>query len=99
MRQAGVVAATGIVALNSMINRLADDHTHARMIAEGTNAMMNRKPYSNHIYVTAINSCKSEAVSVDLKRVQSNLVFLKVNPDIITTGQFCDRMKKVRIRI
>lgn len=45
MRQAGVVAATGIVALNSMINRLADDHTHARMIAEGTIAMMNRKPY------------------------------------------------------
>ena len=35
MRQAGVIAATGIVALNSMIDRLADDHKHARIIAEG----------------------------------------------------------------
>lgn len=35
MRQAGVIAATGIVALNSMVERLADDHRHARLIAEG----------------------------------------------------------------
>ena len=35
MRQSGVLAATGIVALNSMVDRLADDHRHARMIAEG----------------------------------------------------------------
>lgn len=36
MRQAGVIAATGIVALNSMVERLADDHRHARIIAEGS---------------------------------------------------------------
>src|SRR4029079_8284063 len=30
MRQAGVIAAAGIVALESMIERLADDHDHAR---------------------------------------------------------------------
>lgn len=35
MRQAGVIAATGIVALNSMVDRLADDHRNARHIAEG----------------------------------------------------------------
>ena len=35
MRQSGVVASAGIVALNKMVNRLADDHTHARLLAEG----------------------------------------------------------------
>ena len=35
MRQAGVIAAAGIVALSQMIERLADDHNHARQLAEG----------------------------------------------------------------
>ena len=35
MRQAGVLAAAGIVALNEMVDRLADDHTNARKLAEG----------------------------------------------------------------
>lgn len=35
MRQAGVIAAAGIVALNDMVERLADDHTYARLLAEG----------------------------------------------------------------
>lgn len=34
MRQAGVLAATGIVALETMIDRLADDHGNARALAE-----------------------------------------------------------------
>jgi threonine aldolase len=35
MRQAGVIAAAGIVALEEMIGRLAEDHTNARLLAEG----------------------------------------------------------------
>ena len=35
MRQAGVIAAAGIVALESMIARLAEDHTRAKNLAEG----------------------------------------------------------------
>jgi threonine aldolase len=34
MRQAGVLAAAGLVALDSMIDRLADDHRRARRLAE-----------------------------------------------------------------
>jgi threonine aldolase len=34
MRQAGVLAAAGLVALRSMIDRLADDHVRARRLAE-----------------------------------------------------------------
>lgn len=35
MRQAGVLAAAGIVALENMIERLAEDHARARMLAQG----------------------------------------------------------------
>ena len=35
MRQVGVIAAAGIVALETMIDRLAEDHKHARLLAEG----------------------------------------------------------------
>ena len=35
LRQAGIIAAPGIVALQTMIDRLADDHRHARRLAEG----------------------------------------------------------------
>ncbi len=35
MRQAGVLAAAGIVALTEMVDRLADDHANAKKLAEG----------------------------------------------------------------
>ncbi len=35
MRQAGVIAAAGLVALERMVDRLAEDHAHARRLAEG----------------------------------------------------------------
>jgi threonine aldolase len=34
MRQAGVLAAAGLVALERMVDRLAEDHAHARLLAE-----------------------------------------------------------------
>jgi len=35
MRQAGVIAAAGIVALETMVDRLAEDHSNARHLAKG----------------------------------------------------------------
>jgi threonine aldolase len=35
MRQAGVIAAPGVVALTKMVDRLAEDHANARILAEG----------------------------------------------------------------
>jgi threonine aldolase len=35
MRQAGIIAAAGIVALETMVDRLAEDHLNARALAEG----------------------------------------------------------------
>jgi threonine aldolase len=39
MRQAGILAAAGIVALNDQVERLEDDHLHARLLAEGLAAV------------------------------------------------------------
>jgi threonine aldolase len=35
MRQAGIIAAPGIIALETMIDRLAEDHRNARALADG----------------------------------------------------------------
>ena len=35
MRQAGILAAAGLIALNEMTLRLAEDHANARFMAEG----------------------------------------------------------------
>jgi len=39
MRQAGVIAAPGILALSEMVERLADDHANARILGDGIAAL------------------------------------------------------------
>lgn len=39
LRQAGIIAAPGIVALETMVDRLADDHRHAQRLAQGIRAI------------------------------------------------------------
>ena len=39
LRQAGILAAAGIVALDTMVDRLADDHANAKRLAEGLHAI------------------------------------------------------------
>ncbi len=49
MRQAGIIAAAGIVALTTMVDRLADDHQNARALAQGLAlvAGLNVRPVKN----------------------------------------------------
>ena len=35
MRQAGIIAAAGLVALMEMVDRLAEDHANAKLLAQG----------------------------------------------------------------
>jgi len=39
MRQAGIIAAAGIVALEQMVDRMAEDHANAKRLAAGLNAL------------------------------------------------------------
>jgi threonine aldolase len=67
MRQAGVIAAAGLVALERMVERLADDHRHARALAGGLAAL--------------------PGVRVDLPRVQTNIVILRVEGGAGQSGE------------
>jgi threonine aldolase len=56
MRQAGILAAAGIVALEKMTDRLGEDHAHARQLAQGLAQMPGLKldslvPASNMIFL------------------------------------------------
>jgi len=66
MRQAGVMAAAGIVALETMIDRLAEDHARARALAEGLRANRNLvlqegTPATNMVYVSLADSVPMNA--------------------------------------
>jgi threonine aldolase len=73
MRQAGVLAAAGIVALETMVPRLVEDHDRARRLAEGLSAipgivMDMGMPQSNMVFCAL-----GEEVRWDASRVASAL--------------------------
>lgn len=73
-RPTNILAAAGIVALETMIDRLADDHKNARKLAEG------------------ITGCKG--ISIDLQRVQTNLVTVKINHPKYHLYEFIEKLKE-----
>jgi len=55
LRQAGVLAAAGIFALEHNVSRLADDHAHAQRLADGLRSIGALKvdgPHTNMLFVT-----------------------------------------------
>jgi len=73
MRQAGVLAAAGLVALTEMVERLADDHANARLLAEGLAALpgivLDLDLVQTNIVIFAVQPGLDAAVFVDaLKR-------------------------------
>jgi len=68
MRQAGVLAAAGLVALDEMVDRLAEDHANARRLAEGI--------------------AQLPGIHVDLKAVQTNIIFFHFASPRLTAEAF-----------
>lgn len=69
MRQAGILAAAGIVALETMINRLTDDHKRARYLAQGLSflpwlVLDPGTPYTNMIFMSLAESFPADAKQV-----------------------------------
>jgi threonine aldolase len=69
MRQVGIVAAAGIVSLERMTDRLADDHKRAKEIAKGLRQVNgievdDDSPFTNMIYLNL-----SENVSISMQQV------------------------------
>ncbi|GIK15537.1 MAG: threonine aldolase [Planctomycetota bacterium] len=73
MRQAGILAAAALHALDHHVERLADDHRNAKRLAE--------------------TIADVPGLSVDPRKVQTNIVFFDVDPDLATAQVLCDALK------
>jgi threonine aldolase len=74
MRQAGILAAAGLIALEEHPKRLAADHANARFLAESL--------------------ARIPGISVELERVQTNIVFFDVCGTGLNAAEFSARLKE-----
>jgi threonine aldolase len=74
MRQAGVIAAGALHALMHHVERLADDHINARLLAEAIEA--------------------TPGLSLESGPVETNLIWVAVDPRLGTAAHVCDRLKE-----
>jgi threonine aldolase len=59
MRQAGIIAAPGIIAITKMVDRLKDDHDNAKLLSEGLQKMG----------ITVVNQVQTNMVYIDLSSI------------------------------
>lgn len=78
MRQVGIIAAAGILSLENMTSRLAEDHERAKKIAEGLRQIKGivvdeDSPYTNMIFLEI-----SENISVSMQQIAESMKVLGV---------------------
>ncbi len=79
MRQVGVVAAAGIISLEKMTGRLADDHARARKLADGLRRIEGilvdeGSPFSNMVYFNLANDVKSDSGIIAEKMLKNGIL-------------------------
>jgi len=79
MRQTGVIAAPGTIALEQMVDRLAEDHMNARCLAEGI--------------------AQIPGLSIDLARVQTNIIYFDLVSDRVTADVFMKQLGQKGIKL
>jgi threonine aldolase len=85
MRQAGILAAAGIVALEQMVDRLAEDHQRARLLATGLAKVSGLRvdtaqPSTNMVYANLSDDVDISAYQVAAKMKEYNVRIGIVNP-------------------
>jgi threonine aldolase len=88
MRQAGIMAAAGIVALETMVDRLAEDHKRAHLLVQGLSflpwlAMDAETPQTNMIFMNI-----NESFPVEAKQVAGELEKLGVKVGVVGKRRF-----------
>jgi threonine aldolase len=75
MRQVGIIAAPGIYALNNMVDRLAEDHKHAKMLEKALNNIENIrvKPVDTNLVVSDISKTTYTADEIEQKLSQKGI--------------------------
>jgi threonine aldolase len=85
MRQAGVIAAAGIVALDTMPQRLADDHANARQLAQQVVQIPGlqvdtARVQSNMVYVDVAPDAPIDAYAICQRAAQRGVKMLATGP-------------------
>ncbi len=88
MRQAGILAAAGIVALEGMVDRLAEDHAHARRLAHGLADISGLvveqiDPPSNMVFATL-----KEDVMLDSSQLAQRMLEYRVRIGLVSKRRF-----------
>src|SRR5687767_15055530 len=88
MRQVGVLAAAGIISLETMVNRLADDHLRAKKLAAGLRQVKcvivdKDSPHTNMVYLNL-----ADDVEIDSKQVSEKMRKLGLLVDAENTRRF-----------
>ena len=88
MRQAGVLAAAGLVALETMVDRLAEDHARARNLASRLQALPGMildpgSPYTNMVFLSL-----AEDVPLDGRSFAARLVEQGVKVGVVGARRF-----------
>jgi threonine aldolase len=88
MRQAGILAAAGIVALETMVERLGEDHKRARFLAQGLSylpwlVLDAETPFTNMIFMTLADS-----FLVDAKKVAEEMSKLGIKVGVVGKRRF-----------
>jgi threonine aldolase len=82
MRQAGILAAAGIVALETMVDRLVEDHARARRLAQGLakipGLVLEPGPYTNMIFVSLAPEITSLSTEQVVQRMADRGIWIGV---------------------
>ena len=84
MRQAGIIAAAGLVALDQMVDRLHDDHANARQLARGLAELgfdINPQSVETNIVIVPLDTATDQAPSPKLQAQLKHIGVLVTTPD------------------
>lgn len=85
MRQAGILASAGIVALETIVPHMTEDHIRANELASGLAAIPGvildpGTPYTNMVYLTLHNEIPSDAKQIALRLKEMDIMVGIVGP-------------------
>jgi threonine aldolase len=84
MRQAGVLAAAGIISLETMVDRLGQDHLRAKRLAQGLSSISGLildpgSPYTNMVFLTLDDDIKIPASQVERQLMEFGVKVSAIN--------------------
>jgi threonine aldolase len=88
MRQAGILAAAGIVALETMVDRLSDDHRHAKKLAEGLASIEGLELYMGMPQTNMVFVSVSETVPLTADLIAQRLANFRVKVGVVGKRSF-----------